>query len=332
VQPHRLGIVRRLTRLATADGFFCIAALDHPENYLALFDPDVTRVPHDTVVASKLELAAELARHASGLLLDPVWSLGQAIATGALPGRVGVIAPIEQLTYTPDDPPGWEVATRLRPGWTPEKIARLGVDAVKLFLFYRAELEEAAGQRALVADLVASCHEQQLPLVVEPIWYPVGDEDPRDRATARRRAEAVVSAAAEFCALGADVLKVQFPGSVRLSAERASAGAAARELDAAVDAPWVLLSEGAGFDDFVVQMEIAARAGASGYIAGRAVWGDAVGNLPPERRGPAIRRAGTRLETLNGILRGHGRPWIDQISVERAAAALPPDWYASFGR
>ncbi|GFJ94662.1 hypothetical protein [Phytohabitans rumicis] len=84
-----LGIVRRLTRLATDDGFFCVAALDHPENYLALLDPDITRVSYETAVESKLDLGAALARHASGLLLDPVYALGQAIATGALPGTPG---------------------------------------------------------------------------------------------------------------------------------------------------------------------------------------------------------------------------------------------------
>jgi tagatose-1,6-bisphosphate aldolase len=324
VDLGRLGTLRRLTRLATPDGFFLVAALDHPENYLALFDRDVTRVPHETVVESKLELAGALARHTSALLMDPVWSLGQAIATGTLPGRVGVIAPIEELTYTPDRAPGWELPTVLRPQWTPEKIARLGVDAVKLFLFYRAELDDVvAGQRKLVADLVASCREQQLPLVVEPIWYPLPGEEPRPTA----RADAIVAAAAEFAAIGADVLKVQFPGTVDSVSARASAAAAARDLDAGVDVPWVLLSEGAGFDDFAVQMEIVAKAGASGYIAGRAVWGDAVGALPAAERAAGLARAGDRLETLNDIVREHGRPW----SQRYPATDLAPDWYVSYG-
>jgi tagatose-1,6-bisphosphate aldolase len=324
VDQRRLGTVRRLTRLATPDGFFCVAALDHPENYLALFDRDVTRVSHETVVGSKLELAGALAPHASALLLDPVWSLGQAIATGTLPGGVGVIAPIEVLTYTPDTPPGWQLPTVLRPDWTPEKMARLGVDGVKLFLFYRADVADvAAGQRKLVADLVASCREQQLPLVVEPIWYPLAGEEP----TATGRADAIVSAAAEFATIGADILKVQFPGTVGSESARASAAAAARDLDAAVDVPWVLLSEGAGFDDFSVQMAIVARAGASGYIAGRAVWGDAVGALPDAERAAGLDRAGDRLDTLTEIVRAHGRPWS-----ERAPAAdLGPDWYVSYG-
>ena len=205
----QLGIVRRLTRLATTDGFLCIAAMDHPENYVALFDKDISRVPHETVVRSKLELATELARHASGLLLDPVWSLGQAIATRTLPGTVGLIVPIEQLRYTPQ---GFDLETRLRPKWTPEKIAAIGADGVKLYLSYRADIADvAAEQRKLVADLASACRAQQLPLIVEPIWYPLPGEDPTEPAVRRQRAAAIVSSAAEFGLLGVDVLKVQFP-------------------------------------------------------------------------------------------------------------------------
>src|SRR5262245_36144616 len=155
---ERLGTIRRVRRLASDDGFFFVAALDHPENYLALLGPDVTRVPHETVVASKLELAAALAEDASALLLDPVWSLGPAIATGVLPGHVGLLAPIERLVYTPQQPPGWAVEPTLRPGWPVEKIAKVGADGVKLILFYRTELAEAAAaQRKLVADLADEC-------------------------------------------------------------------------------------------------------------------------------------------------------------------------------
>jgi tagatose-1,6-bisphosphate aldolase len=312
----RLGTVRRLARLASEDGFFLVAALDHPENYLALFDKAVERVPYDVVVRSKMELAGALARHASALLLDPVWSHGQAIATGTLPRSVGVIAALDHLRYTPDTPPGWDPATRLRPGWTPEKAARLGADGVKLVVMYRAELAElAAQQRKLVAELVTECRAERLPFVVEPIWYPLPGEDP----TARQRADAIVAAAAEFAALGADILKVQFPGSA----------GAARDLDGALTVPWVLLSEGAGYEEFSVQMEIAARAGASGYIAGRAVWGDAVGNFPAARREPALARAAQRLVALNEIVRRYGRPWDERVPLDKVTTVLPPDWYES---
>ncbi len=321
VDIQRLGKVRRLTRLASEDGFFLVAALDHPENYLELFDKDISLVPHETVVESKLELLAALSRHASAVLVDPLWSLGQGVATRTLPGGVGVIAPIERLSYTPT---GWGLETRLRPEWTVEKIAAIGGDGVKLFLFYRAELAEIAeGQRKLVAELAMQCEHWQVPLIVEPIWYPLDGEDPTDPAVREARAAAIAASAGEFARLGVDILKMQYPGS-------ASACAA---LDAAAGGvPWVLLSEGAGYAEFETQMRTAAQAGASGYIAGRAVWGDAVGNLPDAERAEGLARAQRRLVSLNEVVREHGRPWSEAVPVGEVAGAMPSDWYESFHR
>ncbi|MBX6357752.1 MAG: hypothetical protein IRZ05_18090, partial [Micromonosporaceae bacterium] len=75
----------------------------------------------------------------------------------------------------------------------------------------------------------------------------------------------------------------------------------------------------------------AARAGASGYIAGRAVWGDAVGNLPEAERLRGLARAGERLDTLTAIVRANGRPWQEAMPVDAAIAAFPPDWYEAYG-
>ena len=323
-----LGLRRRLARLTTEDGFFLVPALDHPENYLELFDKDISRVAYDTVVRSKLELAAHLAPHASALLLDPVWSLGQAVATATLPRDVGLISSIELLAYTPE---GFGLETELRPDWTPEKIARAGVDGVKVYLSYRAETDVADSQRALVGDLAARCHAAGLPLVVEPIWYALPGEDATDPALQARRAAAIVASGAEFASIGADVLKMQFPGSVRTAEGRRSAEAAARELDGALDRPWVLLSEGVGYDEFAVQVEVVSAAGASGYIAGRAIWGDAVGAIPEADRRAGLERAARRLQELNAVVRAHGRPYLPQVSVDQVVTAMPEDWHVRFG-
>ncbi len=45
-----------------------------------------------------------------------------------------------------------------------------------------------------------------------------------------------------------------------------------KELDQASRLPWVLLSAGVDFESFRIQVEIACKAGASGFLAGRALW------------------------------------------------------------
>ena len=92
-----LGKLRSLTRISTEDGFIATLAVDHPENYLALIDPDWTRVSSADATRSKLELIAAVAPHASALLVDPLWSLAQGIVTGVIPASVGVITGIEAL-------------------------------------------------------------------------------------------------------------------------------------------------------------------------------------------------------------------------------------------
>ncbi len=321
----RLGKLRRLQRISDADGFIRVAAIDHPENYLALFDADIAGVGFDEVVESKLELIAAMAEEASAVLVDPVWSFGQGVLAGVIPARVGIISGLEQLSYTPA---GFGTETVVREKWTVPLLARLGADAAKLVVFHRAELVDvSAAQDALVRDLVAQCDAAELPLVVEPLWYPLDGEDPADPAVQRARSAAIVRSAARFAALGADVLKVEFPG--QLSDEEAAAAACA-ELDAALSVPWVLLSSSATYPQFRRQLEIAAGAGACGFMAGRAIWGDAVGRYDAARRAEGARTAAARLAELRQVLAAHGRGWREPVPVARAVAELPADWHETY--
>ena len=89
-----LGKLRRLQRITDAEGFIRVAAIDHPENYLALFDSDLTRVTDEEVVVSKLELVAAMSAESTAVLLDPVWSFGQAVLSQA---AVSPMASTKQL-------------------------------------------------------------------------------------------------------------------------------------------------------------------------------------------------------------------------------------------
>jgi tagatose-1,6-bisphosphate aldolase len=326
-----LGTVRRLSRMADRSGFLRVAAIDHPENYLALFEREVSRVSFDEVVESKLELVAAMSDHASAVLLDPVWSHGQAILTAAVPPGVGIISAIEQLSYQPEgSPTGWGVELALKPDWPLSKIAAIGADGVKLVVFHRADAPAAEQQYRIVAELAAGCRELELPLIVEPIWYPLDGEDPADPVVAAARIRAIVASAARFAALGVDIMKMEFPGSTATAEDRAAAADACAELDDSIDVPWVLLSAGVGFDGFADQLRIAAAAGASGFMAGRAIWGDAVG-----RHDDAVRRAGAktaceRLDVLGEIVTTAGRPVRTPLSLSETMEALGPDWHREY--
>jgi tagatose-1,6-bisphosphate aldolase len=325
--PSRLGKLRRQQRISDADGFVRVAAIDHPENYLLLFDADLSRVGFEEVVESKLELIAGMAGHCTAVLADPVWSFGQAVLTGALPGQVGLISGLERLYW---EQSGFATGTEVREHWTVATLARLGADAAKLVVFHREESDGAAQQHELVRRLAAECDEHELPLVVEPLWYALPGEDPADPAVVSARYAATVRSAAAFAASGADVLKVEFPGRVGDPASEEAAARGCAELDAGLDVPWVLLSASATFEQFEAQLRIAAGAGACGFMAGRAIWGDGVGRHDAETRAAGVTTACDRLDRLTAVLREHGRGWAAPPSVTDAARLLPADWHESY--
>ncbi len=176
-------------------------------------------------------------------------------------------------------------------------------------------------------DLVRQSADLSLPLVVEPIWYPLPGEDPASDRWKAARVAGIVASAAEADRLGVDMLKAEFPGYVDSEAGIEDARRACADLDAAVSVPWVILSAGVGFDEFVTQVRLACEAGASGYLAGRSVWRDAVSTADPRARDGAMADVVARLDRLNEVTRRHGRPYRPGVSLDEALAQQPPDWF-----
>ena len=96
--------------------------------------------------------------------------------------------------------------------------------------------------------------------------------------------------------------------------------------------PWVILSAGVGYDDFKRQVEIACAAGASGFLAGRSIWRDAVSTHDPARREAATADAARRLRELAAATREHGRPYRPALTGPELIATVPEDWYRHWQR
>ncbi len=319
------GKIRSFQRVTTADGFFLICALDHLSDFQALLDPDPTTVDHRRTVAGKIELIRALAPEVSAFLLDAEYGLAQAIASRALPGSVGLMASIENEDY--EIPPGAR-RTRLREGWSVRQAKMIGADVLKLLWFFRPDADAADHQRDVVRSLADQCAELSLPLVVEPIWYPLPGEERGSAAWQRRRVDGIIESAAEAASLGSDMLKVEFPGAVGTDAEKSASLAACKRLDSRIGGrPWVILSAGVGYEAFREQVRIAAAAGASGFLAGRSIWRDAAATHEPERRRAATTAAAARLAELSAIARAEGRPYRPALDADAAARAFPADWY-----
>lgn len=325
-----LGKLRSLASCADSAGFFTVLAVDHPASFiLGRKDPRVADDPDSTAraVSAKWELTRALAPYASALLTDPDLGLAAAVATGALPGRTGLIMCAETEGY--QSVADAHQVTQLRPGWDARKIRLAGGDGLKLLWRYRDDVSEAAKNRDLVRRVAQQCAAVSLPLIVEPIWVPLEGEVLTDPEVRARRIRGVVDYAILAQELGADLVKTEFPGWVDTEQEQAAAASACAEIDAGLEVPWLLLSAGVSFDSFRVQTEIGAEAGAAGFIAGRAVW-DVAAAEDSEARARGIGVAVERLARLTAVVHAHGRPWRIAGNADTALKDYPTGWYADW--
>jgi tagatose 1,6-diphosphate aldolase len=326
-----LGKLRGLQQIANPAGLFAMCAMDHRGSMQRLINPaEPASVSAEQLTAYKLDLTEALAPVSTAVLLDPIYGAAQAIASGALPGGTGLLVSLEETGYEKD---AQGRVTTLLPGWSVEKIKHMGGSAVKILLYYRPDLaENAARQRAVTRQVADDCVHADIPFLVEPIAYPVGDADHDGADFARRKPDLVAASARELTPLGVDVLKAEFPVDGRYETDEGRWRAACQALDAASQAPWILLSAGVAFEAFARQVKVACQAGASGFLGGRAIWEEAM-HLPEagERRRWLATTGADRMRRLHDLAGEHGRPWWKKWApTTEALVNATPEWYQAY--
>ena len=319
-----IGKLRRIQQCATPDGFFVIMALDHRNNLRRALNPtNPDSIGYGEMVAFKNEVVRALGPVSSAVLLDPEFGAAQAVASGALPGRTGLMVAVESTGYT-DEPTARR--SEVLSGWSVEKIARMGASAVKLLLYYHPEARNAAEQEALVDEVAAACHRYDMPFFLEPLSFAT-DRKIKKLSSAERR-DVVLETARRLSPRGIDVLKAEFPLDVAEEPDEGVWTAACRELTAASEVPWVLLSGGVSFDTFARQTEIACRAGASGVMAGRAVWQEAVELRNSEQSDFLYKGAVDRMVELGDIIAEYGTSYTQYYTT--ATDTVGETWYSEY--
>lgn len=250
-----------LDRLSDPDGSFRVLAIDHRDSLRAFLDPlEPDAVATDRLIAIKRDLVRALSGGATGVMLEPELSIPQVLDVLA-PG-VGFIAALEAQGYLAD--PGAAPTTLL---WSVAEAAASGAEAVKLLLPYHPDHELAVAQRAVADEVVAECRVVGVPLVLEPLFF--GLADPAERGPV------VFRTVEHFADTGADLLKLPFPVDPAVVTDPDEQAAACRRVTERCVQPWAILSGGGSFEAFADQVEVATRCGASGFMVGRALWGEA---------------------------------------------------------
>ena len=325
-----VGKIRGLQQLANSKGILTMCAADHRESLKKALNPQHPEmVSYQDMVDFKLDLCRAAAPVASAMLLDPLYGASQAIAASVLPGNVGLLVSMEKSGY------GGEKTSRvntLLPGWNVKKAKRLGAQAVKLLIYYRPDLKDAAQrQLKLVARLAEQCIKEDLPLLVEPVSYPVEEVGTSAEKFARMKPGLVIETARQVTAFPIDVLKAEFPADLNFEKDEGKLLALCQQLNEASRRPWVILSAGVNFELFRKQVEIACKAGASGFLAGRALWQEAQKLSRAERVKFLETTTVQRLKELAEIANACGTPWFVKMMAEGGKLpSITEGWYQSY--
>ncbi len=298
-----LGRRRRLHRI-TRDGVFALVAIDHRDSLQVAFEgAGLEPLSGAEIAEFKGRVIDALTPAATGVLIDAEHG-AQALAGGSA-AALSVVMPLEAQGY--GDAAQGRTSSFL-PNWGPDRAVRAGADACKLLLPFRADHDASAeAQLEVVRQAVAGCRAAGLPLILEPIVYPLPGEDAAVYAAAFP--EHVVRGAERLQALEPDVLKVQFPVTEGDAAEWC------RRIDAACGpVPWVLLGGGAAVDVFREQVEVACAAGASGYIVGRTAWKGAVTADTAARDRWLVEVGRPQLAAIRDRALQIARPWTDRVA------------------
>ena len=292
---------RSLDDIAAAGGTFAIVAMDQRNTLRRMFTAVGREGTDQQLRAAKADVARALTPLASGLLSDPTYGVPAITEAGALASDCGLLVaaePAERRSYEQ------EPRTHRDPALNARWVLDQGGDALKFFLQLRADRPAPrAGAPDLVAEGLAVCQEviddcraTGVPVVIENLVYPLPGRELRGQ----EREDAIVESARALNDLDIDLLKLEYPGS--------PAGCA--RLAAVLDRPWAVLSAGVPFAEFSQAMRTAFDdGGASGFIAGRSVWREAVALDGRERAQFLTEVARPRLEQLTAIAAAYARPW-----------------------
>ena len=286
-----------LTKLAQPSGVLAMVAVDQREALRGMFAAHQrTSVLDSQLTTFKVDVARELSPFASALLVDQEFGIDAIINQRALRGSCGLIAAADLLVGPPG---GAATDTAIDPDVDPIRMRDIGSVGLKFLILWRSD-ESPDARAQLVEDFNVLCKKSGLPSIIEIIVKP-----PTDTSKSFNREEELILAAKEAAAWKPDLYKAEVPfhGEGNLAAITKNA----ERISEAIGSPWVVLSNGVKQPFFNDAVRACAMGGASGFLAGRAVWADIVGaaDIPKALRDVSV----PRLKQLAEIVDAHAKPW-----------------------
>ena len=272
-----------LTKLARPSGALAMVAVDQREALRGMFAAhQSTPVPDSQLTKFKVDVARELSPYASALLVDQEFGIDAIVKEGALKGNCGLIAAADLLVGPPG---GAATDTAVDPDVDPIRMRDINSVGLKFLVLWRND-ESPEDRAKLVSEFNKLCQVSGLPSIIEIIVKP--PTDTREAATWKP-----------------DLYKAE--GPFHGEGDHSLITKNAERISEAIGSPWVVLSNGVKQPFFNDAVKACAIGGASGFLAGRAVWADIVGapDIPKALRDISI----PRLEKLAEIVDTYAKPW-----------------------
>ena len=325
-----------LRRMADDAGRFKMTAVDQrpPIKNPIAAHYGTDEAPYDDVARFKALLIEMLQEQSSAMLLDPHYAVPRGIEF--LSPTKGLIVTLEDSLF--QETPGGRLSSEID-DWSVAKIKRMGGDAVKVLAWYRPDASASVNdhQKDFVKRIGEACARYDIPFLFELLVYPLSSDAHQTTDYIElqgKKADDVLASVEEFAGAdyGVDVFKLESPVNADDVPGVGNDGweavqAVYDEMGRLAGRPWVMLSAGAGKPQFRNILTHAYRAGASGYLAGRAIWLDAFSQFPDWD----LVRAGLGSESvdymkdLNTLTDAEAAPWQSHPAYGENGARFAPN-------
>jgi len=243
---------------------FLMLALDHRQSFKKILSPQgFNLLTKDEIISEKAKIIKNLFPYLSGILIDVEFGLPAYKLIDPHFSKPFLLA-IEESGFLEED---GERITKIQ--YSVSDLKKLGASGVKLLLYFNPFLKSSKYQLEVAKKVLLDCRHFDLPLFLEIVTY-------QHEKTIERKENFIIESVKRFLAesIYPSVFKLDYPGSE---------GACLQITSVLKNIPWILLTRGDSFLSFKHKLYFAVKNGASGFLAGRALWQDIINQKEEEK-------------------------------------------------
>jgi tagatose-1,6-bisphosphate aldolase len=230
-------------KIFTKNNYFLMLALDHRDSFMKIVGTE----DEQKLVEAKKEIISSLIYQFSGILIDQKIGF-KAYSLLNIDLLKPFLLPIEKSGYKETGDGRFNELA-----FTVEEIKDMGASGVKLLIYFNKKDRSAKKQIETAKTISEECKKNDTPFFLEIVNYADGAD--------------VLDSVKIFKQEGVNpaVFKIEYPGSDQKCLE---------VTNFLEDTPWILLSRGVTYEQFLKQVISASQNGCQGFLAGRSLWQD----------------------------------------------------------